>query len=126
MLNNFSPWQASFFDGWLHDRTQAKVVLVKQNFEFDEQGNVTPNNPGDEIIVADDYHNEPTNSSLSEVNEQVAFKTGFEVYGNFTAYPPKAKQARVIEVELAFMNTQPPCLINVYVLQARGVGNAHC
>ncbi|EAW28054.1 hypothetical protein ATW7_01882 [Alteromonadales bacterium TW-7] len=108
MLNNFSPWQASFFDGWLHDRTQAKVVLVKQNFEFDEQGNVTPINPGDEIILADDYYNEPANSSLREVNEQVAFKTGFEVYGNFTAYPPKAKQARVIEVELALYEHTTP------------------
>lgn len=100
MLNNFSPWQASVFDGWLSGRTKAKVVLVKQNFEFDEQGNVTPDNPGPEVVLADDYHGDPKCTSLSEVNEQVAFKQGFEVYGDFTAYPPKAKQARVIEVEL--------------------------
>ena len=108
MLNNFSPWQASFFDGWLSDRTLAKVVLVKQSFEFDEKGNVTPNEPGPDIVVADDYNGDPAYTQLSEVNEQVAFKHGFEVYGDFTAYPPKAKQARVIEVELGLYNkTQP-------------------
>ncbi|MBB1307463.1 DUF2169 domain-containing protein [Pseudoalteromonas sp. SR43-5] len=108
MLNNFSPWQASFFDGWLSDRTLAKVVVVKQSFEFDEKGNVTPNEPGPDIVVADDYDGDPAHSPLSEVNEQVAFKHGFEVYGDFTAYPPKAKQARVIEVELGLHDkTQP-------------------
>lgn len=100
MLHNFSPWQASTFTGWLADSTEGQIVLVKQSYEFDEQGKVTAIEPGPDIVIADDYQDEPSNSPISAVNEQVAFKQGFEVYGNCTAYPPKGKDARVIEVEL--------------------------
>ena len=108
MLHNFSAWQASTFSGWLEDSTEGQIVLVKQSYEFDEQGNVTAIEPGPEIIIADDYQDEPNNSPLCEVNEQVAFKHGFEVYGNCTAYPPKGKDARVIEVELGLDSPSQP------------------
>ncbi|NMR26337.1 DUF2169 domain-containing protein [Pseudoalteromonas sp. NEC-BIFX-2020_015] len=108
MINNFSPWQASTFTGWLEDSNEGQIVLVKQSYEFDEQGKVTAIEPGPEIIIADDYQDEPSNSPICEVNEQVAFKHGFEVYGNCTAYPPKGKNARVIEVELGLDSPSQP------------------
>lgn len=108
MLHNLSPWQASTFSGWLEDSTEGQVVVVKQSFEFDEQGNVTAIEPGPEIVIADDYQGDPNSSPICEVNEQVAFKQGFEVYGNCTAYPPKGKDARVIEVELGLDSPSQP------------------
>ena len=110
MLHNFTPWQASVFEGWQADGTASHVVLVKQSFEFDEKGNTSLMEPCVEIVMADEYSGDPTSEPLVAVNEQVAFKQGFEVYGNFTAYPPKGKTARVIEVELGLVENDTPII----------------
>ncbi|MCC9660222.1 MULTISPECIES: DUF2169 domain-containing protein [unclassified Pseudoalteromonas] len=106
MLHNFTPWQVSLFEGWQADGSPSHIVLVKQSFEFDEKGNTSLMDPCVEIVMADEYKGDPTSEPLVAVNEQVAFKQGFEVYGNFTAYPPKGKTARVIEVELCLAENE--------------------
>jgi hypothetical protein len=101
MLHNLSPWQAITLDNWQKDKQKCLTLVVKQSFEYDDNGNVFPMETSEDIIMADEMLAEPTTSSLKTANEAVAFKKGFELYGNLTAYPPKAKQAKVIEVNVS-------------------------
>jgi len=106
MLHNLTTWQAVVLDSWDQNKAATKAVIVKQSFEFDGQGHVFPMENSDDIIMADEMHGEPVSSSLKHANEAVPFKKGFELYGNLTAYPPKSKQAKVIEVCLSLVQEQ--------------------
>ncbi|REL26649.1 DUF2169 domain-containing protein [Thalassotalea euphylliae] len=104
MLHNLTHWHATIVDNWLANKQACKTLIVKQSFEFSEQGDVYPldkSNNSTVIIAADEMQGDPKCSSLIAACETVPFKQGFEVYGNFTAYPPKGKQAKVIEVHLS-------------------------
>ncbi|MBU2894389.1 DUF2169 domain-containing protein [Colwellia sp. D2M02] len=108
MLHNLSPWQATTVENWLHSKQKCLTLIVKQSFEYDDNGNVYAMEKSEEIVMADAMLAEPTTSSLKLANEAVAFKKGFELYGNLTAYPPKAKQAKVIEVYVALTQDNNP------------------
>ena len=100
VLHNLSSWQAIAIDNWQQNQKKCLTIVTKQSFEYDDNGNVYPMQTSEKIIMADEMFADPTTSSLQTVNETVAFKNGFELYGNLTAYPPKAKQAKVIEVNI--------------------------
>ena len=104
MLHNFSNWQATIADNWLANKQACKTIIVKQSFEFNDKGQVFPLESSAEntdIIMADEMLGEPNASSLTAACETMPFKQGFEIYGCLTAYPPKSKQAKVIEVYLS-------------------------
>ncbi len=101
MLHNLSPWQATLVENWQIDKQKCLTLVIKQSFEYDDNGNVFPMEASEDIVMADEMLAEPTTSSLKTANEAVAFKKGFELYGNLTAYPPKARQAKVIEVNVS-------------------------
>ncbi|SFC95935.1 DUF2169 family type VI secretion system accessory protein [Pseudoalteromonas denitrificans] len=98
MLHNTSSWQADFTTGFSKTADEIISIIVKQSFEFDDQGNVFEKQPCDAIISSDEHHGDPHKTSLKAANELVPFKRGFEFYGNFSAYPPKGISARVVEV----------------------------
>ena len=100
MLHNLSPWQASLTENWQQNKQKCLTLVVKQSFEFDDNGQVFLMETGDDIVMADEMLADPIKSSLKNTNETAAFKAGFELYGNLTAYPPKGKQAKVIEVNV--------------------------
>ncbi len=103
MLNlyNDTSWQANVVENWQQDKQKCLTLVVKQSFEYDDQGKVFAMQDAPEIVVADDMLDEPTTSSLVAANETMPFKQGFEWYGNLTAYPPKGQQVKVIEVNVA-------------------------
>jgi len=101
MLHNLSTWQAVMVESWQQNKQKHLTLVVKQSFEYDDNGKVFAKENSEEIAMADKMVAEPTTSSLKIANEAVAFKKGFELYGNMTAYPPKAKQAKVVEVNLS-------------------------
>ncbi|WP_199611913.1 DUF2169 family type VI secretion system accessory protein [Flocculibacter collagenilyticus] len=105
MLHNFTNWESNTCENWNQTSEKVITVVVKQSFEFDEQGNVFPCESSEPIVQFDDFSGEPTSSSLVCANEMVAFKQGFELYGNFVAYPPKDTPAKVIEVKVALIQT---------------------
>ncbi|WP_448565337.1 DUF2169 family type VI secretion system accessory protein [Thalassotalea ganghwensis] len=113
MLHNLSPWQATLTENWLADTTACKTLTVKQSYEFDASGQVYVLSPSIDICMAEQMSGEPNSSSLIQALETVPFKQGFEVYGNLTAYPPKGKTARVIEVMLALYQDQQPLMEKV-------------
>ncbi|GAA0820380.1 hypothetical protein GCM10009111_25720 [Colwellia asteriadis] len=108
MLHNLSPWQSTLVENWQANKTKCGTIIVKQSFEYDDNGTVFAMENSEPIIMADAMLAEPTTSSLKLANEAVAFKKGFELYGNLTAYPPKAKQAKVIEVYVALTQDNNP------------------
>lgn len=106
MLHNLTSWQAIVVDNWLAAQQPCKTLIVKQSFEFDQTGQVFALDTSANIELSDQMLAEPTTSSLALACETVPFKQGFELYGNLTAYPPKAKQAKVIEVSLCLHQQQ--------------------
>jgi len=88
-LANQSKWSASVFSGWGKDREFQYTVVVKQSFEFDLQGELTPLPEPATVQAIDEHHTEPFLSSLKAVSENAPFKKGgeFILYG--TAYPNK-------------------------------------
>ncbi|MCJ8321135.1 MAG: DUF2169 domain-containing protein [Colwellia sp.] len=101
MLHNLSPWQGTIVENWQQNKQKGLTVVVKQSFEYDDKGNVYAMETSEDIVMADEMLAEPISSSIKTANEIPAFKKGFELYGNITAYPPKAKQAKVIEVTIS-------------------------
>ncbi|AUJ70078.1 DUF2169 family type VI secretion system accessory protein [Pseudoalteromonas sp. NC201] len=100
MLVNESEWQSSTVEAWDEEKDPIVVVAVKQNFEYDVNGNVYPDPTGAPVVLADDFDGEGLEACLTAVSEVQPYKTGFEVYGELTCFPPTDKQARVIEVGL--------------------------
>ncbi|WP_170176717.1 DUF2169 domain-containing protein [Litorilituus sediminis] len=106
MLHNLTSWQAIVVDNWLASKQACKTLIVKQSFEFDQQGQVFALETSANLELTDQMSAEPSASSLALACETVPFKQGFELYGNLTAYPPKHKQAKVIEVSLSLHQQQ--------------------
>lgn len=105
MLHNLTDWQAELFENWLPNKQKCLTLVVKQSYEFDDNGEVFSLAQSEPIVMADEMRGEPTASSLKEVNETAPIKNGFEFYGNLTAYPPKSKRVKVIEVNVSLMQS---------------------
>lgn len=111
MLINESNWQVATSQDWDTQQNPIQVVVVKQSFEYNEQGELSALDSSRDIHCADQY-SESEPPVLLSANELVPFKQGFEVYGAFTAYPPKGQAVRVIETQLQLFDAQQQTLLN--------------
>ncbi len=105
-MHNMTDWEIAFFPTHDQHGNQAQLLVVKQSFEFDKKGNVMTLSPSLPIVMADEYSGEPLKSGLKNASEVVPYKHGFEFYGTFASYPPKGKQARVVEVNVSLSTGQ--------------------
>ncbi|AOT10938.1 DUF2169 domain-containing protein [Pseudoalteromonas luteoviolacea] len=104
MLVNDSAWFAEIAPSWDKDSQPCYVVVVKQNFEYSNQGEVSVEPSGPDITMGDGYQGEGALCELIAANDMVPFKQGFEWYGHLTCFPPTDRAAHVMEVSVELIN----------------------
>ncbi len=107
MLHNQSDWDATLIPGFAANGDKIQSLVLKQSFEFNTKGEVFFKSVADPLIAVDEHSGEPEKTGLCSAAETAPFKQGFEFYGHFTAYPPKNKVARVVEVGLKLIPGPP-------------------
>jgi hypothetical protein len=110
MLHNLSRWQATTAQNWLANKQKCTSLVVKQSFDFDMQGKVFACQSSAQIRLADEITGHVSTSALIACNEVMPFKEGFEFYAQATAYPPKDKQVRVVEVNISLLSQRQTLL----------------
>ncbi|MFC3032147.1 DUF2169 domain-containing protein [Pseudoalteromonas fenneropenaei] len=112
MLINETKWQAADFASWSASGDAQHIVVVKQSYEFDSQGKLCPLSQAPDLQSGDEFNGEGAAQYLTAANELVPYKQGIEIYGNFTAYPPKGQAVRVIETQLQLSDGEGKTLLN--------------
>ncbi|VAW70711.1 hypothetical protein MNBD_GAMMA12-2383 [hydrothermal vent metagenome] len=100
-LANQSSWAAGLYPGWGKNREFQFTLVVKQSFEFDLTGQLTPLDEPVPVQTIDEHYGEPLKTSLKAANEIAPFKQGGEIIIQGTAYPHKAgATASPVSVEI--------------------------
>ena len=102
MIDNKSCWQVAEVLDRNHLGHWVRVLIVKQSFEFSKTGEVSMLMPAAQIFTREQYLADPATSSLRNAVETMAFKQGFELYGQLVACPPHDRLVRILAVALRF------------------------
>ena len=84
-LDNKTGVSAELFPGWSRTGQRQQTLVVKSGFKFDEKGKLRPTTLP--IIDADEYRDDPENSSLCAAGEIMPYKQGAELYLYGSAQP---------------------------------------
>lgn len=121
MIRNNTGWSCAEVTDWDPQRRMCQVLTIKQSYEFTADGDVLPLGSSAPVCSQDLYCDSAGVSSLKLATETVPFKSGFEIYGQVTAFPPPDREVRILEVALRFGQQDTPMLLDkvLYVMGQR-------
>jgi len=124
-LVNRSPFVASLFPVMEVDGCEAVMVVIKGTYVFDGTEEPKPAAEQLPLILADQYHHEPTDSSLRHASDLVPEKRGTDVVLVGSAYAPSRGMTQVdVTLEVGMVRKTVRVFGNRHWRKALGFGQS--